>query len=62
MNVDEIRPGMVAVGRTVFEGTRVEEFTVNIVGVLENVMARIVTSFWRGSKADRSPTPASSPG
>ncbi len=38
MNVDEIRPGMVAVGRTVFEGTRVEEFTVNIVGVLENVI------------------------
>ena len=38
MNVDEIGPGMVAVGRTVFEGTRVEEFTVNIVGVLENVI------------------------
>ena len=38
MNVDEIRPGMVAVGRTVFEGTRVEEFKVNILGVLENVI------------------------
>src|ERR1700681_2705446 len=38
MNVDEIRPGMVAVGRTVFEGTRVEEFRVNILGVLENVI------------------------
>src|SRR6185295_6632378 len=36
MNVDEIRPGMVAIGRTVFEGTRVEEFKVNILGVLEN--------------------------
>ena len=33
MNVDEIRPGMVAIGRTVFEGTRVEEFKVNILGV-----------------------------
>jgi hypothetical protein len=38
MNVDEIRPGMVAVGRTVFEGTRVEEFKVHILGVLENVI------------------------
>jgi len=38
MGVDEIRPGMVGVGRTVFEGTRVEEFKVNILGVLENVI------------------------
>ena len=38
MHVDEIRPGMVAVGHTVFEGTRVEEFKVNILGVLENVI------------------------
>src|SRR3954469_17204591 len=38
MGVDEIRPGMVGVGRTVFEGTRVEEFKANIIGVLENVI------------------------
>src|ERR1700692_1007015 len=38
MPVAEVRPGMVAVGRTVFEGTRVEEFRVNILGVLENVI------------------------
>ena len=38
MGVGEIRPGMVGVGRTVFDGTRVEEFTVNILGVLENVI------------------------
>jgi hypothetical protein len=38
MHVDEIRPGMVAIGRTVFEGTRVEEFRANILGVLENVI------------------------
>ena len=38
MGVDEIRPGMVGVGRTVFEGTRVEEFRANIIGVLENVI------------------------
>jgi len=34
----EVRPGMVGIGRTVFEGTRVEEFRANILGVLENVM------------------------
>ncbi len=36
--VDEIRPGMVGVGRTVFENDRLEEFKVNIVGVLRNIM------------------------
>ena len=35
MGVDEIRPGMIGVGRTVFEGTRVEEFKVHILGVSE---------------------------
>src|SRR5665213_1872119 len=38
MGIEDIRPGMVGVGRTVFEGTRVEEFKVNILGVLENVI------------------------
>src|ERR1700741_1454821 len=38
MSVDEIRPGMVGIGRTVFDGTRVEEFKVNVLGVLENVI------------------------
>src|SRR5881394_735411 len=38
MPVGEIRPGMIGVGRTVFDGTHVEEFKVNIVGVLENVI------------------------
>src|SRR3954463_968868 len=38
MSIAEIRPGMVGVGRTVFEGTRVEDFKVNILGVLENVI------------------------
>jgi hypothetical protein len=32
----DIRPGMHAVGRTVFKGTRIEEFQVEILGVLEN--------------------------
>ena len=37
MPVDEIRPGMVGVGRTVFEGTQLTEFKVQILGVLRNV-------------------------
>jgi hypothetical protein len=35
--LEEIRPGMIGVGRTVFEGSRIEEFKVSILGVLENV-------------------------
>jgi hypothetical protein len=38
MAVEDIRPGMVGIGRTVFEGTRVEEFKVHVLGVLENVI------------------------
>ncbi len=36
--VDELREGMVGVGRTVFEGDRLEEFTVHIIGVLRNAI------------------------
>jgi len=36
MSVDEVRPGMVGIGRTVFEGDRIEEFKVQILGVLRN--------------------------
>lgn len=38
MGVDEIKAGMVGIGRTVFQGVHVEEFTVNILGVLRNVI------------------------
>lgn len=38
MAASEIRPGMVGIGRTVFNGTRVEEFKAHILGVIENVM------------------------
>ena len=34
--LDQLRPGMVGVGRTVFEGSRIEEFKVEIIGVLQN--------------------------
>ena len=37
--VDDIRPGMVGIGRTVFEGDKIEEFQVHILGVLRNVAA-----------------------
>src|SRR5579872_4937257 len=33
----DIRPGMHATGRTVFSGARIEEFQVEILGVLENI-------------------------
>jgi hypothetical protein len=38
MPVGEVRPGMVGVGRTVFEGDTIEDFKVHIIGVLRNVM------------------------
>ena len=39
MSIDEVKPGMVGVGRTVFAGTQLEEFKVHILGVLRNVIA-----------------------
>jgi hypothetical protein len=38
MGIADIKPGMTGIGRTVFDGTHVEEFKVNIIGVLENVI------------------------
>ena len=37
MTVDELRPGMTGIGRTVFQGTELQEFKVHILGVLRNV-------------------------
>jgi hypothetical protein len=34
----DLRPGMTGTGRTVFEGTRIDEFSVEILGVLENAL------------------------
>src|SRR5215468_6138214 len=36
MSVDEVRPGMKGVGKTVFQGTKVEQFDVELLGVLKN--------------------------
>jgi len=38
MSVDEVRPGMLGIGRTVFDGVHVEEFRVRVLGVLNNVI------------------------
>jgi hypothetical protein len=38
--LSEVRPGMTAMGRTVFEGDRIEEFSAEILGVLENIGPR----------------------
>src|SRR6266536_3156848 len=38
LSISEVRPGMIGIGRTVFEGTRVEEFKVRVLGVIENVI------------------------
>src|SRR5215471_10458953 len=37
--VDEIRPGMKGIGKTVFQGTKIEEFGVEILGVLKDSIA-----------------------
>jgi hypothetical protein len=34
----DVKPGMTGKGRTVFEGSRVEEFEVRVIGVLENAL------------------------
>jgi hypothetical protein len=39
MSVDEVQPGMKGIGKTVFEGTKVEDFGVEILGVLKNNIA-----------------------
>jgi hypothetical protein len=36
--VDDLKPGMVATGRTVFEGDRLDEFKAHILGVLRNTI------------------------
>ena len=36
--LDEVQPGMIGVGRTVFSGDTIEEFKVHIIGVLKDVV------------------------
>jgi hypothetical protein len=37
MPLEEIKPGMVGTGRTVFEGTELQDFKVHVLGILRNV-------------------------
>lgn len=39
MPVADVKPGMVGIGRTIFAGDQIEEFRVNVLGVLRNVTA-----------------------
>ena len=38
MALEDIRPGMVGVGRTVFQGSELQDFKVHVIGVLRNVL------------------------
>lgn len=40
MPLDEVKPGMKGIGRTVFRGTEVEEFEAEVLGVLKNITPR----------------------
>ena len=37
--IAEIKPGLKGVGRTIFQGDQIEEFQVEILGILKNVLA-----------------------
>jgi hypothetical protein len=39
MSVDEVRPGMQGIGRTVYSGTEIEEFGVEVLSILHNYTA-----------------------
>jgi hypothetical protein len=36
--LEDVRPGMVGIGRTVFQGTELEDFKVHVLGVMRNVI------------------------
>ena len=60
MTIEEIRPGMVGVGRTVLEGTELKDFKVQIIGVLRNVQGpKRDLILARIEAVRRSPNPAS---
>ena len=49
----EVRPGMQGTGKTIFSGNQIEEFKVEILGVLENagpkqslILARLSGALW----------------
>jgi len=55
MPLAEVRPGMVGVGRTVFEGNRVEEFGVEILSVMTNFLGpdrHLILARLKGEKVE----------
>ncbi|OGL44374.1 MAG: hypothetical protein A2161_02860 [Candidatus Schekmanbacteria bacterium RBG_13_48_7] len=40
LKVDDLKPGMTGIGKTVFQGTKVEEFDVEILGILKQNMPK----------------------
>ena len=40
MSLDQVKPGMKGIGKTVFRGTEIEEFEAEILGVLKNITPR----------------------
>ncbi len=38
--LDQVKPGLKGVGKTIFQGAKIEEFSVEILGVLENISPR----------------------
>lgn len=56
MPIDEVRPGMTGVGRTVFDGDRREDFKVHILGVLRNIIGpqrNLIVARLEGGPLDR---------
>jgi len=55
-SVNDLRPGLRGVGRTIFEGETIEEFQVEIRGVLKNVLAPkrdVILAHLSGSGLDK---------
>src|SRR5688572_25620024 len=40
MRLEDVRPGMVGVRRTVFQGTELDDFKANVLGVMRNAIGR----------------------
>jgi hypothetical protein len=55
LSLKDVRPGMKGVGRTVFNGARVEEFGFEVLGVLENIAPRqsVILARLQGGPLDR---------
>jgi hypothetical protein len=46
MSVDEIKPGMKGIGKTVFEGTKIDEFQIEVLDVVKNAVGPKSDIIW----------------